>query len=142
MTIFIAAAYAEIRSNSGIKMMNKPPLLLVAVIAVIVVAASFRFVQQRRERADNDVAPQQETLVEITAKREQPVTERRSRQRMVTPPEDMLRYEASVRALSGGWTSTFRLSATQYHALAVGERGTLRYQGTRFIAFEPVQVEQ
>lgn len=37
--------------------MSKMPLFFVIVVAIIVIAASFRFVQQRREKADNDAAP-------------------------------------------------------------------------------------
>ena len=48
-----------------------------------------------------------------------------------------MRYEASFRAPDGGLAMTFRLEAEQYHALAVGETGTLSYQGTRFIRFVP-----
>ncbi len=32
--------------------MSKTPLFFIVIVAVIVVAASFRFVQQRREKAD------------------------------------------------------------------------------------------
>ena len=37
--------------------MSKMPLFFVLVVAVIVVAASFRYVQQRREKQANDAAP-------------------------------------------------------------------------------------
>lgn len=36
--------------------MSKPPLFFIVIIGLIIVAASFRFMQQRREKADNDMA--------------------------------------------------------------------------------------
>ena len=39
--------------------MSKPPLFFIVIIGLIIVAASFRFMQQRREKADNDMAPLQ-----------------------------------------------------------------------------------
>ena len=36
---------------------------------------------------------------------------------------------------SGGMEQTFRLDAQQYHALTVGDKGTLSYKGTRFVSF-------
>jgi hypothetical protein len=46
-----------------------------------------------------------------------------------------MRYEASFRPESGGWK--FSPEAPQYHALSVGDRGTLSYKGSRFVAFTP-----
>lgn len=42
--------------------MSKPPLFFIVIIGLIVVAASFRFMPQRREKADNDMAPLQQKL--------------------------------------------------------------------------------
>lgn len=60
--------------------MSKPPLFFIVIIGLIVVAASFRFMQQRREKADNDMAPLQQKLVLVSNKREKPINDRRSRQ--------------------------------------------------------------
>lgn len=117
--------------------MSKPPLFFIVIIALIVVAASFRFVQQRRENAANDAAPVVEKCAEVTNKREKAANEQRSRQREVAPPAQTMRYEASFRPENSAVAITFRLEAAQYHALTVGETGTLRYQGTRFIRFVP-----
>ena len=65
--------------------MSKPPLFFIVIIGLIVVAASFRFMQQRREKADNDMAPLQQKLVVVSNKREKPINDRRSRQQEVTP---------------------------------------------------------
>ena len=46
-----------------------------------------------------------------------------------------MRYEASFKPQSGGMEQTFRLDAQQYHALTVGDKGTLSYKGTRFVSF-------
>lgn len=46
--------------------MSKPPLFFIVIIGLIVVAASFRFMQQRREKADNDMAPLQQKLVVVS----------------------------------------------------------------------------
>lgn len=61
--------------------MSKPPLFFIVIIGLIIVAASFRFMQQRREKADNDMAPLQQKLVVVSNKREKPINDRRSRQR-------------------------------------------------------------
>lgn len=97
--------------------------------------ASFRFMQQRREKADNDMAPLQQKLVVVSNKREKPINDRRSRQQEVTPAGTSMRYEASFKPQSGGMEQTFRLDAQQYHALTVGDKGTLSYKGTRFVSF-------
>ena len=96
--------------------MSKPPLFFIVIIGLIIVAASFRFMQQRREKADNDMAPLQQKLV-------------------VTPAGTSMRYEASFKPQSGGMEQTFRLDAQQYHALTMGDKGTLSYKGTRFVSF-------
>ncbi|EFH8387080.1 DUF2500 domain-containing protein [Escherichia coli] len=114
--------------------MSKPPLFFIVIIGLIVVAASFRFMQQRREKADNDMAPLQQKLV-VSNKREKPINDRRSRQQEVTPAGTSMRYEASFKPQSGGMEQTFRLEAQQYHALTVGDKGTLSYKGTRFVSF-------
>ncbi|WP_188724112.1 DUF2500 domain-containing protein [Franconibacter daqui] len=115
--------------------MSKPPLFFIIIILLIVVAASFRFMHQRRENGANDAAPVVEKRMKVMNKREKAANEQRSRQREVAPPAQTMRYEASFRAPDGGLAMTFRLEAEQYHALAVGETGTLSYQGTRFIRF-------
>ena len=94
--------------------MSKMPLFFIIVVAIIVIAASFRFVQQRREK---------------------PLNDRRSRQQQVTPAGASMRYEASFRPETGGLEMTFRLEAKQYHQLTVGEKGTLSYKGSRFEDF-------
>ncbi|EBV1474192.1 DUF2500 domain-containing protein [Salmonella enterica subsp. enterica serovar Gdansk] len=115
--------------------MSKPPLFFIIIIALIVVAASFRFVQQRREKAANEAAPLQQKLVVVSSKREKPVNDRRSRQQEVSPAGTSMRYEVSFKPLNGGLEKTFRLQAQQYHALTVGDQGTLNYKGTRFVGF-------
>ncbi|EBD1349372.1 DUF2500 domain-containing protein [Salmonella enterica] len=115
--------------------MSKPPLFFIIIIALIVVAASFRFVQQRREKAANEAAPLQQKLVLVSNKREKPVNDRRSRQQEVSPAGTSMRYEVSFKPLNGGLEKTFRLQAQQYHALTVGDQGTLSYKGTRFVGF-------
>ncbi|EAN9045788.1 TPA: DUF2500 domain-containing protein [Salmonella enterica subsp. enterica serovar Anfo] len=115
--------------------MSKPPLFFIIIIALIVVAASFRFVQQRREKAANEAAPLQQKLVVVSNKREKPVNDRRSRQQEVSPAGTSMRYEASFKPLNGGLEKTLRLQAQQYHALTVGDQGTLSYKGTRFVGF-------
>ncbi|EBS0651314.1 DUF2500 domain-containing protein [Salmonella enterica subsp. enterica serovar Yolo] len=115
--------------------MSKPPLFFIIIIALIVVAASFRFVQQRREKAANEAAPLQQKLVVVSNKREKPVNDRRSRQQEVSPAGTSMRYEVSFKPLNGGLEKTFRLQAQQYHALTVGDQGTLSYKGTRFVRF-------
>ncbi|MDM3274451.1 DUF2500 domain-containing protein [Citrobacter sp. Ce119] len=115
--------------------MSKPPLFFIIIIIFIVVAASFRFVQQRREKADNDAAPLVQKQVVVSNKREKPLNDRRSRQQEVSPAGTSMRYEASFKPQSGGLEQTFRLDARQYHALTVGDKGTLSYKGSRFIDF-------
>ncbi|HEE0142403.1 TPA: DUF2500 domain-containing protein [Citrobacter youngae] len=115
--------------------MSKPPLFFIVIIVLIVVAASFRFVQQRHEKADNDAAPLVQKQVVVTNKREKPLNDRRSRQQEVSPAGTSMRYEASFKPQSGGLEQTFRLDAQQYHALTVGDKGILSYKGSRFVDF-------
>ncbi|PXO67086.1 DUF2500 domain-containing protein [Salmonella enterica] len=115
--------------------MSKPPLFFIIIIALIVVAASFRFVQQRREKTANEAAPLQQNQVVVSNKRGKPVNDRRSRQQEVIPAGTSMRYEVSFKPLNGGLEKTFRLQAQQYHALTVGEQGTLSYKGTRYVGF-------
>lgn len=115
--------------------MSKAPLFFVVVLAIIVIAASLRFVQQRREKAVSDAAPLLQKRVLVSNKREKALNERRSRQQDVTPAGVAMRYEASFKPASGGSDVTFRLDAQQYHALTVGEQGTLSYKGSRFVGF-------
>ncbi|MBQ5212049.1 DUF2500 domain-containing protein [Klebsiella quasipneumoniae] len=117
--------------------MSKMPLFFVLVVAVIVVAASFRYVQQRREKLANDAAPVLQKRAIVSNKREKVINDRRSRQQRVTPAGSEMRYEASFRPESGGLEVVFRLDAPQYHALSVGDRGMLSYKGTAFVAFTP-----
>ena len=117
--------------------MSKPPLFFIVIIGLIIVAASFRFMQQRREKADNDMAPLQQKLVLVSNKREKPINDRRSRQQTVTPAGSEMRYEASFRPEAGGLEVVFRLQAPQYHMLSVGDKGTLSYKGSQFMAFTP-----
>ena len=119
--------------------MSKPPLFFIVIIVLIVIAASFRFVQQRREKADNDTAPLMQKQVVVSNKREKPLNDRRSRQQEVSPAGTSMRYEASFKPQNGGLEQTFRLDAQQYHALTVGDKGTLSYKGSRFEGFTPVQ---
>lgn len=112
--------------------MSKMPLFFINVVAIIVIAASFRFVQQRREKADNDAVPLMQKRVVVSNKREKPLNDRRSRQQQVTPAGTTMRYEASFKPETGGLEMTFRLEAQQYHQLTVGEKGMLSYKGSRF----------
>ncbi len=115
--------------------MNKMPLFFIIIIALIVVLASFRYLHQRRQNALNDAAPLQTLQAVVEEKSQTPASDRRSRQRQVTPPEDTLRYEVSFRPQQGGEALRFRVSATQYQQLTPGQAGTLQYRGTRFEGF-------
>lgn len=87
--------------------MSKPPLFLIVIIGLIIVAASFRFMQQRREKADNDMAPLQQKLVVVSNKREKPINDRRSRQQEVTPAGTSMRYEAASNRKAEEWSRRF-----------------------------------
>ena len=115
--------------------MSKIPLFFIIVVAIIVIAASVRYAQQRRESRDNDAAPLLQRQVVVSNKREKPLNDRRSRQQEVSPAGTSMRYEASFKPQNGGLEQTFRLDAQQYHALTVGDKGTLSYKGSRFVDF-------
>ena len=117
--------------------MSKMPLFFIIVVVIIVVAASFRFVNQRRVKADNDAAPLQQKRVVVSNKREKVINDRRSRQQTVAPAGSDMRYDVSFRPETGGLEVSFQLEAAQYHALSVGDRGMLSYKGSRFVAFTP-----
>ncbi len=117
--------------------MSKAPLFFMVAVAIITVAASYRYVQQRREKMANDAAPLLQKRVVVSNKRETVVNDRRSRQQVVTPADSAMRYEASFRPENGGLDVVFRLQAPQYHALSVGDKGVLSYKGSRFMRFTP-----
>lgn len=117
--------------------MSKIPLFFVVTVAVIVVLASWRFMQQRRLEAANDAQPLTSVRVTVEAKREVPASDRRSRQREVTPAGDVMRYEVRFRPQNASAVMSFRVSAAQYQALTPGEAGTLQYRGTRYEGFIP-----
>ncbi len=114
--------------------MSKPPLFFVAVIVLIAVLATRQYLNKRRQDAENDRAPVRSLQVEVSAKREFPYPNRRSRQRENIAAEDM-RYEVVFRPLAGGSEIKMPLPQTQYHQIDKGERGTLSLQGTRFVSF-------
>jgi len=122
--------------------MSKPPVIFIAIIALIVVAASFRFMQQRRQNAENDAAPLSQKSVVVSTKREKPANDRRSRQREVTPAGEAMRYEVWFRPQTGGMELKMRVQAAQYHEMSVGDKGILQYKGTRFVGFVPENVQQ
>lgn len=115
--------------------MNKTPLFFVIAVAIIVVAASFRFVQQRREKMENDAAPLLQKRVIVSNKREKVKNDRRSRQQIVAPAGSDFQYDVSFKPESGGLEMHFRLEEKQYNLLTVGDKGTLHYKGTRFVDF-------
>ncbi|HEY4469509.1 MAG TPA: DUF2500 domain-containing protein [Klebsiella sp.] len=117
--------------------MSKVPLFFMVAVAIIAVAVSYRYVQQRREKMDNDAAPLLQKRVVVSNKREKVINDRRSRQQTVTPAGSEMRYEASFRPENGGLEVVFRLQAPQYHALSVGDKGVLSYKGSRFMGFTP-----
>lgn len=117
--------------------MSKPPLFFVAVIALIAVLATRQYLNKRRQDADNDHQPVRSLQVEVSAKREFPSPDRRSRQREDIVVEDM-RYEVYFRPLAGGSEIKVPLPQQIYHQIDKGEKGTLRLQGTRFISFMAV----
>lgn len=112
------------------------PLFFVLVVAVIVVAASFRYVQQRREKQANDAAPVLQKRVIVSNKREKVINDRRSRQQTVTPQAVRCAMRRVFARKTVGWKWCFA-STPQYHALSVGDRGMLSYKGTAFVAFTP-----
>lgn len=114
--------------------MSKPPLFFVAVIALIAVLATRQYLNKRRQDADNDRQPVRTLQVEVSAKREFPSPNRRSRQRENIVVEDM-RYEVYFRPLTGGSEIKIPLPQQQYNQIDKGEKGTLSLQGTRFISF-------
>lgn len=116
--------------------MSKMPLFFVAVVAVIVIAASFRYVQQRREKMDNDAAPLMQKQVVVSNKREKVLNDRRSRQQSVLPAGSEMRYDVSFKPQQGGLEMSFRVEAEQYHQLTVGDKGTLSFKGSRFVDFK------
>ncbi len=124
--------------------MNKPPLLLVIGVVVIAVLATHRYINKRREDAANAVSVPRTMLVEVTAKREFPAPNRRSRQREVIAGEEMA-YEVYFKPRIGSGEMKFQLPEKTYHQIDKGSQGTLTVQGTRFISYVPeglIQTEQ
>lgn len=123
-------------------MMSKMPLFFVVVVAIIVITASFRYVQQRREKQENEASPLMQKRVTVSNKREKVLNDRRSRQQTEIPAGSSMRYDVNFKPEQGGLEMHFRLDDAQYHALTVGDKGVLSYKGSRFVAFEAESLGQ
>ncbi|ACY86163.1 DUF2500 domain-containing protein [Edwardsiella piscicida] len=115
--------------------MSRPPLFFIIVVVAIALLATQRFVQQRRQHAANDAAPPQSLRATLTEKRALP-SPLRSRQREEIVAETV-RYSLQFTPLGGGEPRRFTLPERDCATLTPGMRGTLRVQGTRFVAFSP-----
>ena len=78
--------------------MSKVPLFFMVAVAIIAIAASYRYVQQRREKMDNDAAPLLQKRVVVSNKREKVINDRRSRQ---LPVAKCVMKQASGRKAAG-----------------------------------------
>lgn len=116
-------------------------MIFLLVLVVIAFFATRQYLHQRRENAENDAAPVKEIAVEVVAKRDYLSPNRRSRQRQEIPVEDR-NYEGYFKPQNGGSPIKLKLKIKDYDALAKGQRGLLRVQGSRFIAFTADDVAQ
>lgn len=112
----------------------KLSLIFFVVLAVIAVLATRQYIKQRREVAVNDASPVRSIPAQVKAKKEFPISNRRSRQREVIPVEEM-RYEAWFHPLNGAGDFKLVLKQQDYNQIDQGEKGQLKVQGTRFISF-------
>lgn len=126
-------------------MMNKLPLLFIAVVVLIVVLATRQYWQKKRQDAENDRSSVRSIQVEVLDKREVLAPNRRSRQREEIVAEEK-RYEVYFRPLlstvevNKGSNIPIILPQPEYNSIALGAKGTLRLQGTRYISFTPNSV--
>ncbi|WP_145585292.1 DUF2500 domain-containing protein [Yersinia intermedia] len=120
--------------------MNKPPLLFIAVVVLIAVLAVRQYWQKKRQDAENDQAPVRSLQVEVINKREVLAPNRRSRQREEIVAEEK-RYEVTFQPLLSGLEMKNNreikmiLPQQEYNRITQGAQGTLRLQGTHYIAF-------
>ncbi|MEA1063053.1 DUF2500 domain-containing protein [Erwinia sp. HR93] len=116
--------------------MSKIPVFFIIIIGLIIVTASFRFLHQRRQEAENDRAPLLSQAATVIETREAPAQGSRSRQQQVVPAGASMRYSAAFR-LTDGRELQFRVSRPQFQQLKEGATGTLFWRGTRYETFRP-----
>lgn len=110
-------------------------LIMFAVVFIVLISTAVKAV---REKKANDASPVLEVEAAVTAKRAHVSSAARS-----GGPEDLsarsfhtrTAYYATFQVHSGD-RMEFQVKETDYGQLAEGDRGTLTFQGTRYLGFQ------
>lgn len=121
----------------GDDIMSKTGLFGIAVLIIIVVSATYRFIEQRKQRISDDNSPIKQYHVEVINKEDIPANARLSRDNDVLGPETIYYYHVTFRLITAPYHDlTLRVKKTDYLAIQPKMTGILFMQGSRFIRFE------
>ena len=104
-----------------------PTWIIVAVVAMLALAV-YLFIRFYRRHMLGEDAPERTIEVQILDKQSNPIIGAR-------PGEDDEEYWIYVQPTNGGPKREFMVGIHYYHHLQPGDRGTMTYQGVRFLHF-------
>lgn len=104
------------------------PLLLIISLTVLVITAGWFFVSFQRKHTLGENAPEQSVEVTILDKQSIQVE-------AVSPAQDDEEYWIYVQKGRWGPKREFQVGIHYFHALTPGDKGTLTYQGNKFLHF-------
>ncbi|MEQ4922522.1 DUF2500 family protein [Proteus hauseri] len=117
--------------------MNKAGMIGIAVLIIIIASATYRFLEQRKQRVSDDNAPVKLYMVEVIEKKTVPANDRRSRENDVNGPETVYYYQVTFRLTTDSRNDlVLRVDKTTYDNIEPEIKGRLFMQGSRFVQFE------
>ncbi len=121
----------------GINVMNKAGMIGIAVLIIIIASATYRFLEQRKQRMSDDNAPVKLYMVEVVKKQTLPANDRRSRENDVNGPETVYYYQVTFRLTTDSRNDLIlRVDKATYDNIEPEMKGRLFMQGSRFVQFE------
>ncbi|QAV25215.1 DUF2500 domain-containing protein [Proteus hauseri] len=117
--------------------MNKAGMIGIAVLIIIIASATYRFLEQRKQRMSDDNAPVKLYMVEVVKKQTLPANDRRSRENDVNGPETVYYYQVTFRLTTDSRNDLLlRVDKATYDNIEPEMKGRLFMQGSRFVQFE------
>ncbi|OAT49103.1 putative receptor [Proteus hauseri ATCC 700826] len=117
--------------------MNKAGMIGIAVLIIIIASATYRFLEQRKQRMSDDNAPVKLYMVEVVKKQTLPANDRRSRENDVNGPETVYYYQVTFRLTTDSRNDLIlRVDKATYDNIEPEMKGRLFMQGSRFVQFE------
>lgn len=117
--------------------MNKAGMIGIAVLIIIIASATYRFLEQRKQRMSDDNAPVKLYMVEVVKKQTLPANDRRSRENDINGPETVYYYQVTFRLTTDSRNDLIlRVDKATYDNIEPEMKGRLFMQGSRFVQFE------